>query len=100
MHSPKFPEYNDTEIREWIGILYKDGKSIRWIADKLEMSYSSVHRALVTEKVSRRKKEEITIGERRTCNTCKRDKPLNHFPKDRTKSKGYGYRCKRCGRHK
>jgi len=100
MHSPKFPEYNDAEIREWIGILYKDGKSLRWIADKLEISHSSVRRALVNEKVSRRSKEEITIGERRTCRVCHRDKPLKQFHKDSTKSRGYGYVCKRCRQSK
>jgi len=32
----------------------------------------------------------------RICNKCKIEKELIHFPKDKTTSSGYGYKCKEC----
>lgn len=32
----------------------------------------------------------------RKCNACKIEKPLDEFPKDKTRSLGYSYRCKIC----
>ena len=98
MHSKKFPEYNEKELMEWVTIIYKKGKAIRWIAEKLEMSYSSVRRVLINNQVILRQKEEVTIGNRRTCRICKKEKPLDKFVKDKTKSKGYAYICKICKR--
>jgi hypothetical protein len=32
----------------------------------------------------------------RICNRCKIEKELSYFPKDKTTSSGYGYKCKEC----
>ncbi len=100
--SPKYPDYDDEEIVEWLCKMYAKGRTLDFIAEKSGINRLKVRRILLQQGIDmRRRGRGIVVNDEtklRRCKDCGAELPLDEFYRDRTKHFGRGYRCKTCDR--
>lgn len=100
MQSPRFPGYSEEELTRRIVQHYVTRqRSVRFIAEGYELSYTSVRRALAAAGVKLRPcGRPIKEVKLRQCMDCGQEKLLSEFEHDSSNRLRHGYRCGECSK--